>query len=251
MNFNGKDIPIIGSKPRALKILVCVPSHGDMKSGFAWSLARAVAHFVATPYDGEKAIEVEVIRSSILPETRTRLVSRAHKYEATHIMWFDTDMKFPKDTILRLLNHNKLVIGANYVTKEPEPRPVAYKEDDNYIGPIWTNKLSFGIEQVTFLGMGVLLTDIRVFDALALHYFMFEPQPPQFLKQCGEDGYFCSKLRDAGIEVWIDHDLSRQVAHLGDWEYTNEMAELAQQVKLEEYNELPGAVKMPEKKSVA
>lgn len=229
-------------KPRPLKILCCIPTHGDWKSGFGWSLTRAVTHFATMPYDGEKAVEIEVIKSSILPETRTRLVSRACKYEATHILWLDSDMKFPKDVIPRLLNHNKPVIGANYVTKDVEPRPVAYREDEDYIGPVWTKQESAGLEQVTFIGMGCLLTDIRVFDQLKLPYFMFEPQPPQFVKQCGEDGYFCAKLRDAGMEVWIDHDLSKQVSHIGDFEYTCRMAELAQQVKIQEYDALPGGV---------
>jgi len=233
-------------KPRPLKVLICIPVHGDVKSGFMWSLARAMVHFATLPYDGEKALEVEVIKSSILPETRTRLVSRAYKFGATHIMWFDSDMKFPKDTIVRLLNHNKPVIGANYVTKDVEPRPVAYREDDDYIGPVWTKEDSTGLERVTFLGMGVLLTDIRVFDELDLPFFHFQPLPPQFSKQSGEDGFFCKKLHEKGIDVWIDHDLSKQVAHIGEYEYTCRMAELAQQVKLKEYDDLPGGVPKPQ-----
>ncbi len=238
-------------KPRALKILCCIPSHGDWKSGFGWSLTRAVTHFAGIPYDGEKSVDIEIIKSSILPETRTRLVSRAYKYGASHIMWFDTDMFFPVDTIPRLLNHNKLVIGANYVTKDPQPRPVAYKEDETYIGPVWTKADSAGLEQITFLGMGCMLTDIRVFDALTFPYFQFMPLPPQFIRQSGEDGWFCSKLRDAGIDVWIDHDLSKQVEHIGDFHYTNRIGELAQTDKLEAYAAIPNTEHKPEAKAVA
>lgn len=235
----------VHERPRPLKVLVCVPTHGEWKSGFGWSLARAVTFFATMPYDGEKAIEIEVIRSSILPETRTRLVSRAYKYGATHIMWCDTDMKFPPDAIVRLVNHNKLVVGANYVTKDVEPRPVAYREDDDYVGPVWTKETDTGLQQVTFLGMGLMLTDLRVFDALKLPWFVFQPLGPEFQKQSGEDGYFCHKLREAGIDVWIDHDLSKQVVHVGDYEYANYMAVLAKETRKEMYDALPGAIVLP------
>jgi len=230
---------------RPLKILICIPSHGDCKTGFAYSLARAMVHFASMPYDGEKALDVDFIKSSLLPETRTRLVSRAYKFGATHILWLDTDMKFPPDTIARLLNHNKMVVGANYSTKEIESRPVAYREDEDYVGPVWTQDSSKGLQQVTFLGMGVMLTDIRVFDVLKLPWFVFDPLPPDFIKQSGEDGYFCHKLREAEFEVFIDHDLSKQVVHIGDAEYTTQHAVLSQQTKLQQYDDLPGGIVIP------
>src|ERR1700722_15336611 len=113
-------------RPRPLNILICVPSHAACTTGFSYSLGRAMATFAAMPYAGEKKLDVTFVKSSNLPEGRTRLVAGAFGREAPHIPGVDTDMKFPADTIARLLNHNLAVVGANYPTKEVQARPTAY-----------------------------------------------------------------------------------------------------------------------------
>ncbi len=191
------------------------------------------------PYDGEKSIEVTFVGSSLLPEGRARLVSRGYDMEATHILWLDSDMKFPADVVARLLNHNKPVVAANYPRKNMEARPTAYLDSEDYVGPVWTGDKAEGLQQVTYCGMGVMLCDMRVFDALNLPFFAMEPQPPDFVKTVGEDVYFCKKLGDAGIEIFIDHDLSKQVAHIGEFEYTNFLSKEAEVVKQALYKDLP------------
>lgn len=225
--------------PRPLNVLICVPCHGACAAGFSWSLARAMSHFAMLPYDGEKKVDVTFVKSSNLPESRARLVARAYEMEASHILWLDSDMKFPADTIVRLLNHNLAAVGANYPTKEIEARPTAYVDDEDYIGPIWSGEKASGLQRVTHCGLGVMLTDMRVFDALALPFFAFEPQAPDFVRHVGEDVYFCRKLGEAGIPVHIDHDLSKQVAHIGEFEYTNFLSREAEMVKQALYKDLP------------
>ena len=61
--------------PRPLNILICVPSLGTCATGFAYSLARAMTHFTALPYAGEKKVDVTFVKSAHLPEGRTRLVA--------------------------------------------------------------------------------------------------------------------------------------------------------------------------------
>jgi len=199
-----------------------------------------MAHFAMLPYDGEKTVGVEFVKSSLLPEGRARLVARAYDNNATHILWLDSDMKFPADTISRLVNHNLAVVGANYPRKNIEARPTAYVDEDDYTGPVWSGERASGIQRVSHCGLGVMLCDMRVFDALELPFFAIEPQPPEFVKHCGEDVYFCRKLAKAGIEIYIDHDLSKEVAHIGDFEYTNALSKEAEVVKQKLYNELPG-----------
>ena len=239
MKVEGKSCASAEEKTRALNVLICVPALGSCAVGFCYSLARAMVHFTALSYGGEKKVDVTFVKSSHLPESRTRLVARAYELEASHILWLDSDMKFPADTIARLLNHNLAVVGANYPTKEMEARPTAYADDENYVGPVWTGERSEGVAQVAACGMGVLLTDMRVFDALSPPFFAFEPQGPDFVKQLGEDVYFCQKLGKAGIPVHVDHDLSKQVAHIGEFEFTNFLAREAEVVKQALYRDLP------------
>jgi hypothetical protein len=239
MTNENSDPALPEGKPRALNILICVPALGDCASGFALSLARAMAHFASLPYAGDKKVDVTFCTSANLAESRTRLVARGYELEASHILWLDTDMKFPADTITRLLNHNLAVVGANYPTKEMEARPTAYADDEDYTGPVWTGENSTGLKQVAHCGMGVLLTDMGVFDALSPPFFAFEPQPPDFIKQTSETAGFCARLGQAGIAVHIDHDLSKQVAHIGSFEFSNFLAREAEVVKQALYRDLP------------
>ena len=39
----------------------------------------------------------------------------------------------------------------------------------------------------------------------------------------GEDWFFCGVLEKAGIEIFIDHDLSKHVGHMGTLEYTHNL----------------------------
>lgn len=233
------EAPAAAEKPRDLNILIVVPCHGSPTTGFAWSLARAMSHFALLPYDGNKKVDVTFVKSSLLPEGRARLVARGYDMEASHLMWFDSDMKFPADTIARLLNHNKPVVAANYPRKNLEARPTAYADTDDYVGPVWTGENATGLQQVAYVGMGCMLTDMRVFDALELPFFAIMPQPPENVKHIGEDVYFCRKLMDKDIPVFIDHDLSKQIAHIGEFEYTNSLAKEAEVVKQALYRDLP------------
>jgi hypothetical protein len=42
---------------------------------------------------------------------------------------------------------------------------------------------------------------------------------PQLKCYCGEDVYFCQKLVESGTDLWIDHELSRAVKHVGSYSY--------------------------------
>jgi hypothetical protein len=37
--------------------------------------------------------------------------------------------------------------------------------------------------------------------------------------ECGEDVYFCKKATAAGFEILLDHDLSKDVYHIGNMEF--------------------------------
>lgn len=219
------------TKPRPLNILICVPAHDRVTTAFSMSVCRAMAFFAALPYDGEKKVDITCVKSSNLAEGRTRLVSRAYQLEATHILWVDSDMKFPEDAIAALVNHALPVVGVNYPTKEIEARPTAYADGEDYVGPVWSGDRATGLCEVSHCGMGLMLTDVRVFEGIELPYFHFEPQGPDFIHTAKEDVYFCRKVREAGVKIFIDHDLSKRCAHVGDFEYTNSFAKQAEVVK--------------------
>jgi hypothetical protein len=138
-----------------------------------------------------------------------------------YILFIDADMRFPKTTLERLLAHNKDIIGVNATTRMMPPSPTAKNIQINEDGSVdwlavYSNKEK-GISKVDAIGCGVMLIKTSCLKNIPQPYFYFE----QLLKGklLGEDIYFCIKAKDAGIDTWVDHDLSMEIGHVGSYTY--------------------------------
>ena len=65
----------------------------------------------------------------------------------------------------------------------------------------------------------VKLISTRALRALAEPWFEM-PYLPERQEFLGEDVYFCHKAIVAGFDIWIDHDLSKEVQHVGRYGYS-------------------------------
>ena len=222
-----------------MKVAICIPVYGMTHAKFTQSLANMIVHSLGADIrdaDGAPvrlALETFMVSCSMLTESRHRLVAEALAWEADRMLCLDADHVFPADTLVRLLSHNLPVVGCNYARRFTPTAPTAADED----GTLYTNadKAEAGlIEPCAHLGFGVLLIDMRVFDALQAHeeaqggdnflpLFKFEPTPDK-VGMIGEDVYFFRKLAAAGIRPFVDHGLSWQVGHLFEIVLTNQAA---------------------------
>jgi hypothetical protein len=227
-------------KTEGLRILVATPVYGDsVKRGYAHSMAQAMTFFCQVKSDVEKYIDVSMVYSSNLVENRHVLVSRAFQFEATHMLFWDADIKVPADAIVRMVNHHLPIVAINYAKKEPEARPTAYIDTDEYVGPCFTQEHHKGLQAVSSCGFGLMLIEMSVLQAMKTPLFQFSQDGPEGIQTETEDVFFCRKAREAGFDIVIDHDLSKQCAHLGDFEYTCAMSDNAQALKQKLYRDMP------------
>lgn len=224
----------------ALRILVCTPVYGDsVKRGYAHSVAQAMAFFAQVKADVPKHIDIQMAYSSNLVENRHILVSRAFQFEATHVLFWDSDIKVPADAIVRLVNHHLPIVAINYAKKEPEARPTAYIDTDEYVGPCYSQSQHKGLQAVSSCGFGFMLIETSVLQKLQTPLFQFTQVGSEGIQTETEDVFFCRKARDAGFDIVIDHDLSKECAHIGDWEYLCSHSDIAQQAKQHIYRKMP------------
>jgi hypothetical protein len=86
---------------------------------------------------------------------------------------------------------------------------------------VYTEQDSSGLEEVEAMGFGCICVHREVFEAMPPPWFHI-PWNEQTMKyDCGEDVYFCRKAKENGFQVMLDHDLTKEVAHIGSMEFGN------------------------------
>lgn len=214
----------VRSMEKTLRIAIGVPSLDMIHTDFMMSLIGTSMDLKSKPipgYDGGTFVTIVNKRSSVIAQLREDIVEEAKKAKATHLLWVDSDQMFPTDTARTLIAHDKDVVACNIAVKRIPSLPTARKFTPQYplVGDIvYTKPESTGLEQIWKIGCGVMLEKMSVFERIEPPYFRFDYNPET--KSVGEDWWHCELLRKAGIEIWIDHDLSKKVGHLGMYSHT-------------------------------
>ena len=86
---------------------------------------------------------------------------------------------------------------------------------------VYTMPESTGLQEVGSVGMGVMLIKANVFAKLAEPWFE-TPWRHDKRGYIGEDVFFCKKAREAGFKIWIDHDVSKEIGHIGMFEFKHD-----------------------------
>jgi hypothetical protein len=223
-----------------LKIALCIPAHRQVETKFCQCLVSMVAFTSRAKIEisGKPAdiqFETFIVSSSILPESRNRLVAEAWNWGADYMLWMDADHVFPCDALVRLLSRNQLVVGCNYARRFSPTSPTASKfGEDDEMDLVWTTKEKADgdeLEEVAHIGLGLCLVDMRVYDCLSaqaekdgkesfwpLFEFAVKPNKVGFI---GEDVAYFRAIREAGVPVFCDHALSWEVGHLSEQILTN------------------------------
>lgn len=161
-------------------------------------------------------------RGFTIAENRNYCVIQAQKNNSDYLFFVDDDMTFPKDTLQRLLNNHREIVGVNsYSRCLPLSSTVGmmdrngkYMHPDRYSA--FEMKIPDTLFEAYFVGTGVLLIDMGVFKVLKAPYFAFSVDKNGQVKN-GEDGTFCDKARKVGFKVWCDPTIP--IGHLGEMEY--------------------------------
>lgn len=210
----------LGCMVRDYWIPVCVPSRDLWKAEFGKSMYNMAARCHidhARPSHGFRVYtNLHLASGSGIAELRNLLVHNAlDNQHTTHLLFVDDDQFFPSDSIHQLAAHDLPIVAANIVRKESNPR--TNSKELNGDNPVWTLPNSTGLEEVSFVGTGMMLIKREVFEKLSKPYFFYDVK-----ENVGEDVYFCRQAREAGYKIFIDHDLSKDVKHVGHFYWGHE-----------------------------
>lgn len=209
------------------KIAVCIPAHDQVATMFAYDLASLVQHTARGPLSSGalEGMALAFVTGTYVHRARQDLAEYALEIGADYVLWLDSDMRFPRDALIRLLMHDRAIVGINYSARTVPPdftaiKRVADGEDDGE--RCVTGPDSTGLERVDAIGGGVMLVRTDVYRAIAEKpWYWYDYRDDTHY---GEDVYFCLKAKEAGFQPFVDHDLSRACAHIGSIEYTTDHA---------------------------
>ena len=170
-----------------------------------------------------------MVRATLVNDARNIIAGNAIKAGFDRVMWFDSDMKFEPDTMLKLLkdmdDYNlDLVTGLYFTRRQPIIKPVVYKslwwerKEDGELDAGAENLYDYpdGLTEIAGCGFGCVVTSVdllkRVGDAFGAP---FNP-----LESIGEDLSFCWRVIQIGGKMYLDPRV--KCGHVGVYTYNEE-----------------------------
>jgi hypothetical protein len=211
--------------PDNLNVVVVVPSGTHWLAEFGTSLISMLGYFSNNRIGASRVHSYRVvnIKGSILPTLRLRGLIAAKEADATHLLYLDSDHTFPPDMLNRLLRHGKDCVAVNCVTKSLPAMTTArrFNPDDPQGDPVFSDPESSGLERVWRVGTGVMLIAKRTFLQIPHDSFTMPYMPSRGVYQ-GEDWTLCEAIEKIGSPIYIDHEVSQEVGHIGTLTYTHD-----------------------------
>lgn len=215
-------------------LAILLPSRDILHTAFAYDLARLTAYWSAKHVPKGGRLHLFNSMGTLICDQRQNLIIEALNAKADYVLWLDSDHRFPKDLVDRLHAHGKEIVAANYSTRRVPAKPVAFA-NDRCDELVYTHADSTGLEEVAAVGMGAMLESTEVYKKLGLPFFTigYSQAAGDFF---GEDVFHCRKAREAGFKVHIDHDVSKEVRHIGSFEFSYEHAAACRDIIEKERN---------------
>lgn len=133
------------------------------------------------------------------------IIDNAIKHECSHVFIAEDDSTFPRDTVMRLLAHDKPVVAGLCRSRQAPFMPYIYSGLDD-TGMLWRplTGADTGLIKCAATGMGGILINMEVFKKLERPYFRnyFVGE-----REWGQDIIFGKSLIEAGIDVYCDTDV--------------------------------------------
>lgn len=192
-----------------MNILIAVPCMDQVPSQFAQSLAMLDK--------GGNPVAIAFQVSSLIYTSRNELGQKAISMGADYVMWFDSDMVFKPDTLLKLMEHMKdgRIVTGMYFRRSAPYTPVLLQklettEDGN--GCVFEDLQEIPSEPFNVAGCGfgcVLMPTDALMSVMAKYGDMFTPAWGM-----GEDLAFCYRARQCGYEILCDPSIP--LGHVGN-----------------------------------
>jgi GT2 family glycosyltransferase len=197
------------------RILIAIPNAGFIEPETFVSI-----------YNMEKVPNIEtelrVFYGYLIDDVRNKIVDTAINEKFDGILFVDSDMKLPKDTLLKMVAHNKDIVSGIYIRKLDDEKIIEIflrNNDLNATKPIKriTERdlaSNSNLIEIAACGFGCVLVKMHVFTKIGYPYFKFTADKQE---RRGEDVDFSMKALQNNFKLYAITNLI--VGHIGKKEY--------------------------------
>ena len=201
-----------------MKTLIAIPCMDMLPVGFVQSLLYM--------HKGDNPT-VYFKPNSLVYDSRNLLSLYAIENGFDNVLWLDSDMLFPPNTLTKLEAYNMDMVTGLYVKRHEPVEPVLYEKieepergrDGKLIANISssTNYPRDSFFPVAGCGFGCVLTSTKLLKHVWDEYGpAFTPYP-----WASEDISFCHRVNQLGYQIYCDSSVS--CGHIGQFIYTEQL----------------------------
>ncbi len=186
-----------------MKTMIAIPCMDQVPVPFMWSL-------LYLDKDPETSVVLE--SGSLVYDSRNNLIQKALNAGVDRVMWFDSDMEFPTDTMMRLhkdLDEGYDIVSGLYFKRRKPYSPVileeCYLREENGLkyptSKFYDDYPKDQIFEVAAFGFGCVMMKM---DAVRL---MVQEMGDMLFAPAlgfGEDLSFCMRARESGLKLYCD-----------------------------------------------
>ena len=193
-------------------VLIAMPCLDHIKTPTVHSLFAASARLQAPA-------QLHLHQSAYVHDARNKSAEMAVEGGFTHIMFIDSDMQFPANSMQKLLELDKDIVGGLYYRRQvPHMPTLNVIEGDSIVIPTLDKYPMDKPFKIFSVATGFLMVKTSVFKKIPAPWFGFGKYKGK--KEMGEDVFFCRKANDHGFEVWCDPTIP--LGHVGEYTYTKQ-----------------------------
>ena len=199
--------------------LIAVPCHEMVHAEFMKSLMEL-----------ERPEETGYAQSTgtLVYTTRTLIANKAVEMGFDRVLWLDSDMTFPPDTLLRLsedMDKGLDMVCGIYFTRKAPVMPSIHKhlhwqiKEDGWVDTdcrCYTDYPENRLFEIACCGFGCVMTSARLLRAMNEKY----GSPFYPLMGMGEDTTFCWRATQNGFRIYCDSSV--KVGHIGQYVFDEE-----------------------------
>ena len=201
-----------------MKTLIAIPCMDMMPVGFVQSLLYM--------HKGDEPT-VYFKPNSLVYDSRNLISLYAIENKFDNVLWLDSDMMFPPNTLTKLEAYDEDMVTGLYVRRHEDVEPVLYDElkepvrnKDGYLEKKIHPYVDYpqnSFFPVAGCGLGCCLTSVHLLKEVWDHF------GPAFAPYAwaGEDISFCHRVNQLGYQIYCDSSIS--CGHIGQFIYTEDL----------------------------